>query len=285
MDANTPFDRDQRRIRRERAAHAPDSDRYLIRLGADELVDRLASVKRTFVDALDLGCGDGYLANRLREQGMKVINADCGATFAGGGVQCDEDQLPFGDRQFDLVTSVGVLDTVNDLPGALTLIRRVLRPDGLFLGAFAGAGSLPRLRHAMFAADEVEGANASRIHPQIDVRAAGDLLTRAGFTLPVVDKQSVPVRFGGMLRLVHDLRAMGASNILAGRSRKPITRHGLAAAEVAFRSSAQADDKVTETFEILYLTGWSPSPDQPKPARRGSATQSLADILRPKDSN
>jgi hypothetical protein len=174
---------------------------------------------------------------------------------------------------------VGALDTVNDLPGALLLTRRALRPDGLFLGAFAGAGSLPRLRRAMLAADSVDGGAAARIHPQIDVRAAGDLLTRAGFTLPVVDSQPVDVRFPSLLGLVRDLRAMGATNILGARSRRPLGRHALAAAIADFE---EAGEKTTERFEILHLLGWSPSPDQPRPAPRGSGTVSLAQALKPR---
>ena len=221
-----PFDRRLRRLRRDRAAARPID--YLHRRAADELLERLDLVRRDFRDAVDLGCGSGYLAARLRERGLDVAAADAGARFAksAAGVQCDEDRLPFGDARFDLVVSVGVLDTVNDLPGALTLIRRALRPDGLFLAAFAGAGSLPRLREAMRAADEAEAAEAmaARIHPQIDVRAAGELLMRAGFALPVVDTETVTVRFAGLASLVADLRGMGATNMLAARSRRPLGR-------------------------------------------------------------
>jgi hypothetical protein len=126
------------------------------------------------------------------------------------------------------------------------------------------------------------GAASPRIHPQIDVRAAGDLLTRAGFKLQVSDSDPVEVRFSGLAGLVRDLRAMGATNILAARSTMPIGRVGLAAATAAFEAQADADGKVTERFEIVYLTGWAPSPDQPQPARRGSATASLAEALRSK---
>jgi len=241
-------------------------------------------VKRGFAEALSIGAADDYLAGRLEAGGMKVTSCDAGRLFGrAAGVQCDEDRLPFADASFDLVTSVGVLDSVNDLPGALTLVRRVLRPDGLFLAAFAGAGSLPRLRSAMLAADAAEGGAASpRIHPQIDVRAAGDLLLRAGFALPVVDCDSVTVRFPELLALVTDLRSMAATNILAERSLRPIGRLGLAAAIADFQAAADPDGKTPERFEILYLIGWSPSPDQPRPAARGSATQSLTAALRPR---
>ncbi len=129
-------------------------------------------------------------------------------------------------------------------------------------------------------ADEAEGAGASaHIHPQIDVRAAGDLMTRTGFALPVVDTETVTVRFGSLLPLIADLRNMGGTNILATRSRRPMGRFALAAAMQDFEAHADPDGKVAEPFEIIHLSGWAPSPDQPKPARRGSATASLADVL------
>ena len=279
MDPDKPFDRRLRRLRRDRAAAQGFVD-YLHRRAAEELLDRLDDVRRPFTDALDLGCGRGFMAGRLRERGMSVAAADPGLIFAkaAGGVQCDEDRLPFGEGAFDLVISVGTLDTVNDLPGALVLIRKALRPDGLFLGALAAAGSLPSLRRAMAAADEAEGAASPHLHPQIDVRAAGDLLVRAGFALPVADTETVTVRFPGLMALVSDLRGMAGTNLLASRPR-PLGRHGMAAAAIEFDTMADADGKSAERFEILYLIGWAPSPDQPKPARRGSATASLGAAL------
>lgn len=280
-----PFHRTLRRLRRDRAAMAAADSDYLLGHAADELIERLGAVRREFRRALLLGTAAAGLPERLRALDLEVVAADAGIRFAraAGGVQCDEDRLPFRDSAFDLVVSVGGLDTVNDLPGALTLIRRTLKPDGLFLGAFAGAGSLPRLRSAMHAAEEAQGLQASpRIHPQIDLRAAGDLLARAGFALPVVDSETVSVRFGSLLRLVGDLRAMGATNMLARRSIAPLVRVGLAAAMADFEAHADPDGKTAERFEIVYAIGWAPSPDQPRPARRGSATASLTEALRPK---
>lgn len=268
MNADLPFDRRLRRVRRDRAAGSTSGADYLHRLAANELLDRLNLVNRAFVDVLDLGCGGGYLSSQLRARGHRVIAADAGTRFARArcGVQCDEDRLAFGDGAFDLIISVGVLDSVNDLPGALVLIRRALRPDGLFLGALAGAGSLPRLKAAMFAADEAQGGATARIHPQIDVRAAGDLLSRAGFALPVADSHGITVRFPSLLSLVGDLRGMGGTNILAARSTHLLGRNALAAATANFASVADGDGKTGERFEIIYLIGWAAGPGQPRPA-------------------
>ena len=276
-----PFDGHLRRLRRDRAALLFGEADYLHRLAAEELLDRLDSVRRNFSSVLDLGCAGGYATRRLRDLGMEVTPVDAGRCFAeaSSGVQGDEERLPFGDGLFDLIISIGALDSVNDLPGALTLIRRSLRPDGLFLGAFAGAGSLPRLRSAMSAGEAEMGGASPRIHPQIDVRAAGDLLTRAGFRLQVADSDSIEVRFPSLIALVRDLRGMAATNILTTRSRRPLTRRALAAAMAQFEAQADQDGKTAERFEIVYLTGWAPAPDQPQAARRGSATTSLAKAL------
>jgi SAM-dependent methyltransferase len=265
--ANQPFDPRLGRLRQARAARSDRDALYLHRRAADELVDRLDLVARPFARALQLGA-DGYLGDLLRARGIEVV-------------ACDEEDLPALDGPFDLAVSVGRLDTVNDLPGALALIRRALRPDGLFLAAFAGAGSLPGLRRAMHAAEEAEGMGAApRLHPQIDVRAAGDLLVRAGFALPVVDRDVVEVRYASLAGLVRDLRAMGATNRLAGQSARPFGRKGLAAARADFAAGAGGDGKTAERFEIIHLSGWAPAPGQPQPARRGSATASLADALK-----
>ena len=77
-----------------------------------------------------------------------------------------------------------------------------------------------------------------------------------------------------------DLRGMAATNLLAARSRQPFGRAGLAAATAAFTAAAGPDGRTAERFDIIHLSGWAPSPDQPKPARRGSGTASLADALR-----
>jgi NADH dehydrogenase [ubiquinone] 1 alpha subcomplex assembly factor 5 len=179
--------------------------------------------------------------------------------------------------------SAGVLDSVNDLPGALALIRRVLRPDGLFLGAFAGAGSLAWLKSATLAADSAtSGGAVPRIHPQIDVRSAGDLLSRAGFALPVADSERLDIGYGDPLRLMRDLRGMAATNLLVQRARKGPGRAWLVELFRQFQAAGGPDGRLRETFELIYLTGWAPAPDQPRPARRGSATASLAEALRPK---
>ncbi|MBN8807634.1 MAG: methyltransferase domain-containing protein [Sphingomonas sp.] len=274
MDAPEIFDRHARRRARDRAARDYAAHDFLRAAMLDGIADRLASVKRDFADVLDLGAFDGAF---VAPPGARVTRVDAGEAFAAqtGGMQAEEDRLPFAPGSFDLVVSAGVLDSVGDVPGALIQFRRALRPDGLFLGAFVGGNSLATARGA-FRTAEAERP-AARFHPMIDVRAAGDLLVRAGFALPVADSETLTVRYPDLLRLIGDLRGMGANNVLTGRT--ALTRGALARAVEAFAAQADADGRVAERFDLIFLTGWAPAPGQPQPARRGSATASLSAAL------
>jgi SAM-dependent methyltransferase len=269
------FSRAARRLRRDRAAPGFAGHAFVREAMLEGIAERLAAVRRGFGDVLDLGCFDGSF---VPPSGARIARVDAGFAFAcaAGGVQADEDRLPFADASFDLVVSAGVLDQVNDLPGSLALIRRVLRPDGLFLGAFVGGGSAPQLRTAFRAGDGERPA--VRVHPQVDVRAAGDLLMRAGFALPVADAEALSVGYPDLGRALADLRGAAATNILVDR--QPLTRRTLARAAEAFGAAADPDGRTREQLSLIFLTGWAPDPSQPRPARRGSATASLADALR-----
>ncbi|WP_197054339.1 methyltransferase domain-containing protein [Sphingomonas sp. 37zxx] len=270
------FDRALRRRRRDRAQPGYTAHDFLRAAMLDGIAERLDSVTRPMVDILDLGCFDAAF---VPPPGARVIRADAGYGFAmaARGVQCDEDRLPFADASFDCVVTAGVLDQLNDVPGALALARRVLKPDGLFLAAFVGAGSLATLKPVLLAAEPDRAI--ARVHPQIDVRAAGDLMMRAGFALPVADVETLTVRYSGLGRLLDDLRGMAATNLMPGTP--PLSREALAAAAQGFAARADADGRTPERFQIVFLTGWAPDPSQPKPAKRGSATASLAAALRP----
>lgn len=275
MDSPDIFDRLSRRRRRDRAARDYGAHDFLRAAMLDGIDERLASVTRTFGDVLDLGCFDGAF---VPPRSARATRIDAGAAFAAqaGGVQADEDRLPVAPGSFDLVVSAGVLDSVNDVPGALIQIRRALRPDGLFLGAFVGGASLGTARAAFRAAEE--DRPAARFHPMIDVRAAGDLLVRAGFALPVADGESLTVRYPDLFGLIADLRGMAASNVMAARV--PLARAALGRAAAAFADRADPDGRIAERFDLIFMTGWAPAPGQPQPARRGSATASLASALR-----
>lgn len=256
------FDRDARIIRRRRAK--PHS--FFAETMSSDLLERLDSVNRQFSKALLIG-NQPLLAEALNARG---IGFDCHTA--------DEDRLVGRDGAHDLVLSSGTLDTVSDLPGALLLMRRALMPDGLLLANLASAPSLTALRAATAAADAAHQQAVARFHPQIDVRAAGDLLMRAGYALPVADLTTSDVAYSSLTRLLTDLREAAGTNVLV--QRYPVSKRWLADVAAAFGARAQADGRTRETLSYVTLTAWAPAPSQPQPARRGSGVTSLSDALR-----
>jgi SAM-dependent methyltransferase len=292
------FDRDLLRERRLRAASlAPPQ--FLMERVAQDLAYRLATVLRHFQCAADIGTPSSALCRELLRSGKvglavmtagsaselrvrRAIGEPCSGSLL---VIADEEALPFHDGSLDLIISGLALQFVNDLPGTLLQVRRALKPDGLFLAAVAGGDTLMELRQSFATAEaEIEGGVSPRVIPFVDVRAAGSLLQRAGLALPVTDIDRITVRYDSPLRLMHDLRAMGAANFMIERSRRPLKRATLRRMmEVYAERFSDSDSRIRATFDIVWLSGWAPHESQQKPLAPGSAKQRLADALRKTD--
>lgn len=286
------FDRKRLRLRRDRAAASFDDFGFLKRRVADALLDRLADTSRTFSTCLDLGCHDGVLSAALMETPDRIVIAtDLSERFAArarnAGVQSvvmDEEQFCFAPGHFDLVTSSLSLHWVNDLPGTLVQSKLALKPDGLFLAALFGGGTLTELRQSLIEAEsELTGGVSARVSPLPGLQDMAGLLQRAGFALPVADIDRLTVRYDTLFHLIRDLRGMAETAAFAessgGLSRRIIHR----AAEIYSERFSDPDGRIRASFNIIYLSGWSPHASQPKPLKPGSAKVRLADALKTKE--
>jgi SAM-dependent methyltransferase len=284
------FDRDLLRRRLDRAAPGYAGADFLKRRAAGDIVMRLEAIMRDFPRAVDLGARNGAFAQALAASDAAprvglLVEADLSGRMLAGRsgmrVLADEERLPFAPASLDLIVSSLSLHWANDVIGALVQARLALKPDGLFIGALFGGATLTELRQSLTAAElELTGGAGPRVSPFADPSDAAGLLQRAGFALPVADVDRVTVRYDHPLKLMADLRRMGETSVLAERHPRPLTRRVLARAfELYQQNFADADGRLPATFEILTLTGWSPSETQQKPLRPGSAKMRLADAL------
>jgi SAM-dependent methyltransferase len=275
-----------RRLARAAAGYADHS--FLKQAAAEDIALRLSTINRRFERVLDLGAHDGTLGQVLKEAPNadrigEIVSADLSPAFARPplGVVADEEALPFAEGSFDLVVSALSLHWVNDLAGALIQIRRVLKPDGLFIGLALGGRTLTELRQSLLAAEEeARGGAANRVSPFMDVIDGAGLMQRAGFSMPVADNDARTVRYANPLCLLADLRGMGETAAFVNREAPPLTRSILVRAMAIYAQRfSDPDNRVRATFQFIALSGWAPGPDQPKPKRPGSATVRLADAL------
>ncbi|VAW15463.1 SAM-dependent methyltransferase, BioC-like [hydrothermal vent metagenome] len=278
-----------RSLARARDGRAQDrgGEHFLLDAVAADLTDRVAGMSASFSSPLDLSPRAGILAGDISKTD-KARNWILAPSCSPAGEMnrpvavTDEEWLPFAPASFDLVVSGLGLHRVNDLPGALIQINRALKPDGLFLGALFGGATLSELKTSLAEAEaEITGGASPRVMPFADVSALGQLMSRAGFALPVADVERRIARYTTMFDLVTDLRAMGETNSLKARSRTPLRRKVfLRAGEIYAARFADPDGRLRATFDIVTLTGWHPHASQQQPLAPGSAKMPLADALK-----
>lgn len=263
------FDQAAHERNRARARKLDKRHTFLHAEIADRLFERLQEVNRDFPERVDLGAAfSRYLPPA--EQGkygmLEIQSTDISATSPHA----------------DLIVSNLCMHWVNDLPGLLLQIRNLLRPDGLFTASLFGGQTLHELRHALLTAEaEVTGGANARVIPFADVKDLGSLLQRAGFALPVTDVDTLTLTYAHPINLMQELRGMGETNALMGRSRKFLRREVLMrACEIYSEQFGLADGRIPATFEIMYMTGWHPHDSQQKPLKRGSGEVGLAEALK-----
>ena len=260
------FDFSAKQRAQKRADHLA-GDRFLDAAALEGLTDRLSAVTRRFERGLWIG---GAMPDPIRPFAREWQCADFGAQ-----------EILEADGPFDLAVSLFSLQWINDLPGALIQVRRLLRPDGLFLAALMGAGTLTELREAFAQAEiQTRGGVSPRVSPFADVRDLGALLQRGGFALPVADVERLVVRYRDFGGLVKDLRAHGFTNVMSARSRQVLRRDTLTALLAHYAGHhADPDGRLRARFDTVYLTGWSPHESQQQPLKPGSAKTRLAEAL------
>lgn len=287
------FDRAMLRRRRAKSSRSGPECFFLHDRTAGQLRDRLKDIKRNFCNVI-------YSGLRGSQDSVQAIKDDTGAAFCvsldnnvplvktartGAGVVADEDFLPFKEQHFDLFISNLSLHAVNDLPGALIQIRRLLKPDGLFLGAVFGGETLYELRQVIQKSEmHIRGGLSPRIHPVAEKQDMAALLQRAGLNLPVVDSDLLTVTYPDFKSLIRDVRDMGEGNALIERNKnypgRDLFDHAARLYEEQFKDR---DGRLQASFEVIYLIGWAAHESQQKPLRPGSAEKRLADALETKE--
>jgi NADH dehydrogenase [ubiquinone] 1 alpha subcomplex assembly factor 5 len=223
------------------ALRANDADAWLLARAADDICERLAVIRKPVLRCLLLGLRTEWLHHALpQDTAIETYPLICD----------DMGRMPVPTGPVDAIMIVGGLDTIDDLPGCLVQLRRMLTADGVLIAACAGAGSLPTLRTAMAAVDP----QRAHFHPQIDVRAMGDLMLRAGFAQPVIDTDDVSARYSTLTALRRDLKANALGNVMNNRT--ALTREQHKALCDHLKDSA-SDGRFTEQFVTIHITGWA----------------------------
>ena len=284
------FDQLLLRTRLKRALKKGAAD-FLLERVADDFELRLQALARSFDTVADIGTFGPHAALKLvaSQRFKQIIRqaplAEVLGTGAWQNIIGETSLVPFAPQSLDAVVSLLAFQWIDDLPGLLIQIKRALKADGLLIACLLGGQTLHELRESFARAEiECEGGLSPRVSPFADLRDIGALMQRAGFALPVVDTETITVRYQTPLALFADLRAMGGTNALIERRKTPLRRKTLLRAlEIYAENYSDADGRIRATFECLWVSGWTPHESQQKPLQPGSAKTRLADALNTKE--
>ncbi len=270
------IDKARMRASFDRAAASYDAAAVLQREVRMRMLARLDLIKLAPALILDAGCGTGHASHALAERfpGADVVSLDIAlgmlrmtqasrpglrariARWLGLDRQqlvcADIERLPLASASTGLVWSNLALQWCNDLDLAFTEAQRVLQPGGLFMFSTLGPDTLKELRTAAAA-----GSGHVHVSRFIDMHDIGDALVRAGFTAPVLDVERFTLTYDDALAAMRDLKAIGAHNAAAGRSRG-LGGRGFLQRLVEGYEQFRQQGKLPATYEVVYGHAWKP---------------------------
>jgi malonyl-CoA O-methyltransferase len=164
----------------------------------------------------------------------------------------DAAALPFRDGSVDMVFSNLALHWSDAPDQVFAECSRVLAPGGVLTFTTYGPDTLVELRRAWATAD-----GHVHVNHFIDMHDLGDALVRAGFTEPVMDVERYTLTYERVTGLMRDLKAIGARNVNAGRSRSLTGKGALARMTEAYEK-CRIEGRLPATFEVVYGQAWRP---------------------------
>jgi len=273
ITAQGPHRLDKTLLRRafERAAKSYDEAALLQREVGARMLERLDLMRLSPAIILDIGAGTGHASAALarRYKNTRVIAIDLAVPMLKqaqthvprldkwlGGRQAfvcaDAERLPLLSASADMIFSNLTLQWCDDLDLIFTEFRRVLKPGGLLMFSTFGPDTLKELRRSWSQVDDF-----SHINTFIDMHDVGDALMRAQFAAPVMDVENFTLTYDSVLKLMRDLKAIGAHNVTAGRSAALTGKDHLKAMIDAYESYRK-DGLLPASYEVVYGHAWAP---------------------------
>lgn len=255
------FDHNRLLKHRTRAKPLFDSAFFLYELAISRLCERLEEFNRHFKEGIHFGVKNQKCINSLLNTNHYTTLADLQEeSFTNiteryrQWVYSEEFPIP-SSQQYDLITSTLEWHWINNLPLFLRKLRKALQPNGLLLANLWGERTLKELRDTLVQAEiDIRNGAAMRVSPFIEVKTLGSLLQQAGFEHPITDVETIQVSYTSLIKLFHDLRAMGETNTLI-KSNTPLTRTVIERTEALLKENyGNNEGEFIVTFELVSMT-------------------------------
>ena len=272
MTDNDAYQLDKNQIRRafDRAADQYDDVAVLQHEIGQRMIERLELIRIQPQLIIDIGCGTGHTTLKLSQRypQSQLITLDLSQQMLlktrqqqsfwqrwkkpFACINGDAETLPLASNSVDLIFSNLAIQWCCDLDSAFKEFHRILKPGGLLLFSTFGPDTLKELRHCWQGIDHYNHVNAF-----IDMHDIGDALLRVGMSDPVMDMDMMTLTYQNAKKLMQELKAIGAHNVSAGRSRGLTGKTQLKQFYAAYEQFRNQDGRLPASYEIIYGHAWA----------------------------
>lgn len=227
------------------------------------MLERMELIRIQPLTIVDLGCGTGVLLPLLKKcyPQAQVLGLDIASNMLSQAAKhsrwfrkpqlvcADAAVLPFAAESVDFVFSNMMLPWSIDIEKNLQEIYRVLKPGGLLMFTTFGPDTLKELRACW--ADSY-----THVHPFIDMHDIGDILLHAHLADPVMDIEYFTLTYSAVQKLLHELKATGASNASSNALPGLTGKNKFQLCLTHYEKFRTPENLIPATFEIVYGHAW-----------------------------
>ena len=258
---------------------------FIFDLYNERIIDSLDVINIKFKKILILGDQGSeiykYIHKRFKEAQVKVY--DIKTEFSKSDLDIikksniDIDFWPPQEKGFDLIISNFYLNICEDLKKILSKIMKSLLPNGFFLATLPSPENFSFLRSAMMKTDmQLYGGTYNRFNRTPELHTIIDLLKKNNFKIPLVDYETIDLKYKQFNKLLNDVRSMNLSYYQKDKKNTFEKKSYFSKLEGNFEKE---NDHFNLKSNFYIISGWKDHSSQQKPIRPGQAKNKLADFL------
>jgi trans-aconitate methyltransferase len=262
-----------------------DKNDFILDLYNERIIDSLDVINIKFKKILILGDQGSkiykYIHKRFKEAEVKVY--DIKTKFSKSDLDnlkksnIDIDFWVPQEKEFDLIISNFYLNICEDLRKILSKIMKALLPNGFFLATLPSPENFSLLRSVMMTTDiELYGGTYNRFNRAPELHTIIDLLKKNNFKIPLVDYETIDLKYKQFNKLLNDVRSMNLSYYQKDKKNTFEKKSYFSKLEGNFEKE---NDHFNLKSNFYIISGWKDHSSQQKPIRPGQAKNKLADFL------
>ena len=264
-----------------------DSEKFIYNVIAENINESIDTINFKINKCLEIGLSSNYIYDYIQKRfkNLDYFTADISDQTSidrqsNINIKLDHDKWSIEKEKFDLIVSNFYLHLTNNFDVLIKNINTSLKKNGFFIASLPGQNLFFQIKECMLQADiELYGGSYLRFPNFLNVENVNQILKKNNFKIPVIELETIELRYNKFSNLLNDIRKIGNSNIYNDRKKTFEFKNYFKIVEEIYWKKYSKNNKLNLQLEIMYVSGWKEDESQQKPLKPGEAKNSLKDFL------